>query len=233
MNHERLWPACRGIVACGLLAAASGAGHAMTLPAGPVTPAAGGACVASATTLCIDDQAGDRRWQIGVSFHTAQGGGLSGSGNAVPLGSLGVAHGGLFWFFGSDNPEMLIKVLNACALNQQFWVFYSATTNVGFTVEVVDTRTGRTRSYSNQDGTAAAPLQDTAAFSCTGGNAGATFYVAVDGNDAWSGTLPAPNAGRTDGPFASPARAQQAVQGLAGRQAVTVQLRAGTYHLPL
>ncbi|HEV3457964.1 MAG TPA: right-handed parallel beta-helix repeat-containing protein [Thermoanaerobaculia bacterium] len=231
------WPAIGGVLTLGLLALAGTGGTREALfaavPGGAVAPAAAGPCVPSAATLCIDDRAGDRRWQIGVSFHTAQGGGLAGSGNAIALGSLGVARGGLFWFFSSDNPEMLIKVLDACTLNQQFWVFYSATTNVGFTVEVVDTSTGRTRTYANQDGTAAPPLQDTAAFSCTGGSAGAAFYVAVSGNDSWSGTLPAPNAGRTDGPFASPARAQQAVQGVAGSQAVTVQMRAGTYYLPL
>jgi hypothetical protein len=232
MSDLRVWPVWGGILALGLLALA-GEVRAAAVPAGPIAPAASGSCVQSATTLCIDDQAGDRRWQISVSFHTAQGGGLSGNGTAVPLGSLGVARGGLFWFFSSDNPEMLIKVLNACTLNQQFWVFYSATTNVGFSVQVVDTRTGRAKSYVNQDGTAAPPQQDTAAFSCTGGGAGAAFYVAVDGNDSWSGALAAPNAGRTDGPFASPARAQLAAQALAGSQAVTVQLRGGTYYLPL
>ena len=29
------------------------------------------------------------------------------------------------------------------------------------------------------------------------------FYVAVDGNDGWSGKLPSPNATGTDGPFAT------------------------------
>ena len=37
-----------------------------------------------------------------------------------------------------------------------------------------------------------------------------TFYVAPEGNDAWSGDLPQPNAERTDGPFATLGRAQQA-----------------------
>jgi hypothetical protein len=39
----------------------------------------------------------------------------------------------------------------------------------------------------------------------------ADFYVATRGRDTWSGRLAVPNAGRTDGPFASVARAQQAV----------------------
>src|SRR5262249_32239854 len=38
------------------------------------------------------------------------------------------------------------------------------------------------------------------------------FYVATNGNDAWSGTLLAPNAVRTDGPFATLARARDAAR---------------------
>lgn len=40
----------------------------------------------------------------------------------------------------------------------------------------------------------------------------ADFYVATDGNDAWSGTLETPNNNNTDGPFATIKRAQQAVR---------------------
>lgn len=38
------------------------------------------------------------------------------------------------------------------------------------------------------------------------------FHVAIDGNDAWSGRLVSPNAGRTDGPFATIARARDATR---------------------
>jgi hypothetical protein len=61
------------------------------------------------------------------------------------------------------------------------------------------------------------------------------FFVATEGNDAWSGTLPAPNAAKTDGPFATLRRARAAVRqykrspGL--RQPVSVEVRAGTYVL--
>lgn len=59
--------------------------------------------------------------------------------------------------------------------------------------------------------------------------------MAPDGDDAWSGTLPAPDAARTNGPFATLQRAQQAVRdrirrGLTGD--VTVLIRAGVYFLP-
>jgi len=42
----------------------------------------------------------------------------------------------------------------------------------------------------------------------------ADFYVAPNGNDQWSGTLAEPNSDKTDGPFASLARAQLAVRSL-------------------
>lgn len=63
------------------------------------------------------------------------------------------------------------------------------------------------------------------------------FYVAPNGDDAWSGRLPAPNAPRTDGPFATLHRAIEAIRQLkrqrggALHQPVTVYLREGTYFL--
>jgi lysyl endopeptidase len=129
---------------------------------GPTTP-----CVANGTTLCIDNNPGDHRFQIAVAYHTSQSGGSSGNGNAIPLSTLGITEGGIFWFFDATNPEMLIKVINACALNNTFWVFYSAGTNVGFTVTVSDTNNGHQKFYSNGDLTAAPPVQDTSALPCS------------------------------------------------------------------
>ena len=62
-----------------------------------------------------------------------------------------------------------------------------------------------------------------------------TLYVAPNGNDLWSGTLPAPNGGSTDGPLASLAGAQAALRKIistAPAQPLTVMLRNGTYYLP-
>jgi len=64
----------------------------------------------------------------------------------------------------------------------------------------------------------------------------ADFFVADDGNDSWSGTLPAHNSHHTDGPFASIARAQIAMQKLLQskpNRRITVMIRQGTYSLPL
>ena len=63
----------------------------------------------------------------------------------------------------------------------------------------------------------------------------ALLYVATNGNDAWSGRLPAPNAAKTDGPFATIPRARDAIRELKrpGKLAspVTVQVRGGTYRI--
>jgi hypothetical protein len=124
-------------------------------------------CLATNQILCIDDQPGDRRFRVTVTYATTQAGGKSGSGQAISLSSLGVDQGGLFWFFDPKNPELLVKVLNGCPVNQHYWVFYSAGTNVGLHVTVTDTTTGHTKTYTNPDLTAAPPVQDTSALSCS------------------------------------------------------------------
>jgi len=63
----------------------------------------------------------------------------------------------------------------------------------------------------------------------------ADFYISTLGNDQWTGTLPAPNATGSDGPFATIGRAQLAVRQILlnpqGRTApILVQLRKGIYY---
>lgn len=127
-----------------------------------------GSCQNDATTLCIDDQPGDERFRITVDVDTALGRGFKGHGKAIPLSPLGIRRGGLFWFFDLSNPELLLKVLNGCKTNGNYWVFWSAGTNVGMTVRVEDTTTGQSVTYTNPDGKVAAPVTDTAAFPCDG-----------------------------------------------------------------
>ncbi|HLH79539.1 MAG TPA: right-handed parallel beta-helix repeat-containing protein, partial [Chthonomonas sp.] len=62
------------------------------------------------------------------------------------------------------------------------------------------------------------------------------FYVAPNGNDAWSGYLPYPNRTHTDGPFATLGRAQQAVRAFkkqhpTQKEGITVWLEGGRYEL--
>ena len=55
-------------------------------------------------------------------------------------------------------------MLNACGVNNHYWVFAAGLTNVMATLTVVDEHTGLQRQYVNTQGTAFAPIQDTTAF---------------------------------------------------------------------
>ena len=59
------------------------------------------------------------------------------------------------------------------------------------------------------------------------------FYVAINGNDRWTGTLAEPNEAKTDGPFASLERARDAVRALKkkGAPGATISIRGGVYRL--
>ena len=61
--------------------------------------------------------------------------------------------------------------------------------------------------------------------------AAATFYVAPDGRDAWSGQRATPNGRKTDGPFATLERARDEVRRLKKRDGVTVFVRGGRYQI--
>jgi hypothetical protein len=116
------------------------------------------------TALCSDDDTtlclAGGRFQVEVSWRTRDGN--TGRGRMIPQGT----NSGLVWFFDPSNVEMLIKVLDACSVPglEAHWVFFAATTNVDFTVEVTDTSTGLTREYFNPGGQAAQPIQDTLTF---------------------------------------------------------------------
>jgi hypothetical protein len=61
------------------------------------------------------------------------------------------------------------------------------------------------------------------------------LFVSIEGNDKWSGGLPAPNADRTDGPLATVDAARKKIRAIkqAGRLAgsLTVWIRGGRYYL--
>ena len=54
--------------------------------------------------------------------------GLTGNAQAVSL----TENSGYFWFFGHDNVEIVIKILNGRALNGCFWVLFGSITDVEF-----------------------------------------------------------------------------------------------------
>ena len=118
-----------------------------------LNPQSTGACTPSSTVLCLNNN----RFRVSASWQSAT---ASGIGTAAPMTS----DTGYFWFFSNTNVEVVAKVLNACAVNNQYWVFSGGLTNVRVTLSVTDMQNGSVRTYVNMQGTAFQPIQDTNAF---------------------------------------------------------------------
>jgi len=70
-----------------------------------------------------------------------------GSGVAIPVAISDES--GLFWFFDSENVELVVKVLDGRVLNGKYWVFYGALSDVEYWITVRDTVGGLNRTYHN------------------------------------------------------------------------------------
>ena len=115
-----------------------------------------GACEPSPSTLCL----GEGRFQVEVAWQSFDG--ATGVGRDT---GFATSESGLLWFFGPNNWELLVKVIDGCANNGHFWVYAAATTDVAYDLRVTDTLTGDTRTYSNPLGQASPTVNDTSAFS--------------------------------------------------------------------
>lgn len=116
-------------------------------------------CGTDPHALCLSNG----RFRITVEWSRTDG--TSGFGRAVGLSG----DTGYFWFFDAANVELVVKALDARAVNGNFWVFAGALSNVEYTINVWDTQTGRLKRYVNPNGTLAS-LADTSAFAgATGG----------------------------------------------------------------
>lgn len=71
---------------------------------------------------------------------------------------------GIFYFFGEENWEILVKVLDGCPVNDHYWVFAAGTTTVEYELRVTDTRDDVTVVYTNELGEAAEAVTDVEAF---------------------------------------------------------------------
>ena len=69
-----------------------------------------------------------------------------------------------YWFFSPGNVELVVKVLNGCAVNGHYWVFMAGLTNVRVEVTITDVATGEIWTYINEAGVPFPPVQDTSAF---------------------------------------------------------------------
>jgi predicted esterase len=115
----------------------------------------GTTCLPDPQHLCL--LAG--RYRVAVNWLDGEG-----HGGAATVADISTADSGVFWFVGADDWEILVKVLDGCALNQSVWVFTAATTNLAYTLTVTDTVTGAVKTYANAAGPPAPAVADTSAF---------------------------------------------------------------------
>ena len=108
----------------------------------------------------------DGRFVASVTWNTAT---QNGSGFAVPADGT-ATDSGLFWFFQPTNWELMVKVLDGCAINQHYWVLGAAATDVRYTLRITDTQTGTVWAYTSLGSHLAPAFADVQAFPCAGAN---------------------------------------------------------------
>ena len=99
-----------------------------------------------------------QRYLVGVEWRS---GSDSGTATVAPLTTR---QSGIFWFFNQTNWEVMVKVLDGCTLNDSWWMFSAATTNVSYRMTVNDLLGGAQRIYFNYPGPPAPAVTDTKAF---------------------------------------------------------------------
>ncbi len=115
----------------------------------------GGDCVASDTTLCLRNH----RFQVEVTWRN-----LAGVSSPAHVLAGSSVDAGLLWFSNANNWEMLVKVLNGCDINNHYWVYSAAATNLSYTLTVTDTAHDVAYTFENPGGTSAPALTDNRAF---------------------------------------------------------------------
>ena len=115
--------------------------------------AGAGSCFSTATRLCLNGG----RFAVEVDFDT-------GTDSGPALRNTLTDETGYFTFFDPSNVEVVVKLLNACGINNRYWVFAAGLTDVEVTLTVTDTSSGGQNTYFNQGGNAFRPITDTDAF---------------------------------------------------------------------
>ncbi|MCY3963444.1 MAG: alkaline phosphatase [Acidobacteria bacterium] len=72
---------------------------------------------------------------------------------------------GILWFFGRNNPEVLVKVLDGCGVNGHRWAFVAPVTTLDFNLWITGPD-GSRWTHGNPQGTTAATKSDIKAFPC-------------------------------------------------------------------
>ncbi len=74
---------------------------------------------------------------------------------------------GILYFFDRDNAEVLVKVLDACLVNQHRWVFVAPVTDLAFNLYIEEAATQKIWEHRNpKGGQTASTKSDVAAFPC-------------------------------------------------------------------
>jgi hypothetical protein len=106
-----------------------------------------------ASLVCLNDG----RFAVDVRWYTAE---ASGHGTPVDV----TADSATYSLFGTGNVELVVKVLDGCAVNGHHWVFMAGLTDVMVLVTVTEVATATAWSYSNPLGQPFPPIQDISAF---------------------------------------------------------------------
>lgn len=107
-----------------------------------VTPQAANApCGGAPGVLCLQE-----RFRVTVDWSNPRPAGGFGTGTAAAFDG---DQSGTFWFFDPSNVELIVKVLDGSSINDHFWVFHGALTDVEYWISVLDTQTGGSRTYYN------------------------------------------------------------------------------------
>ena len=95
---------------------------------------------------------------------------------------LGSGKSGLLYFFERDNAEVLVKVLDGCAVNGHRWAFVAPVTTLAFNLRIVEAATGRVWEHRNpRGGGTATAKSDLAAFPCSAASPGAASAPGAGG----------------------------------------------------
>ncbi len=146
------------------------------LPETVPTASEEGGCVESASVMCLQEGRYEVTVEVLVNAEAAPQPAKVVRGGSRPIGTR---ESGLFYFFDPSNWEMLLKVLDACGVNQHNWVYAAAATDVGYTITVRDTTLPadgsvvHVKKYTKEPGRPAPALTDAAAFpdSCASSSA--------------------------------------------------------------
>lgn len=123
-----------------------------------LSPTGGGPCVPGPEIACLLGS----RFKVEVQWTD-----FSSVTRNAHVASAGTSDTALFYWTNPNNWELLIKGINACTLNNKFWIYFAAATNVGYRVTVTDTQAGGSpKVYTNALGNLAQATNDINAFSC-------------------------------------------------------------------